>query len=140
MFPEALKTTRMNPIFKKEDPQLPSNYRPISVLSIFSKLYGKSMYFCLYAFLTKYKLLFKEQFCFRNNHSRSHALIILIYLLFKKYLDNDCFACGVFINLRKAFDAVNHEVFLVKLDFYGIRGLANSWLNSFLENKKQYVN
>ena len=131
MFPEALKTGRVTPIFKKEGPQLPSNYRLISALSIFSRLYGKSMYFCLNTFLTKYKLLFKKQFGFRNNHSRSLALIILIHL-FKKCLDNDCFACGVFINLQKSFSAVNHDVLFVKLDFYGIRGLDNSWLKSFL--------
>ena len=96
------------------------------------------MYSRLYAFLTKYKLLFKKQFGFRNNHSTSHALISLIDLI-KKYLDNDYFVCGVFIDLQKAFDTVNHEILLVKLDFYGIRGLANSWLKSFLENRKQYV-
>ena len=94
------------------------------------------MYSRLSAFLTKYKLLFKKQFGFRNNHSTSHALISLIDLV-RKYLDNNYFAFGVFINLQKAFDTVNREIFLVKLDFYGIRGLANCWLKSFLENKKQ---
>ena len=94
------------------------------------------MYSGFYAFLEKYKLLFKKQFGFRNNHSTSHALISLIDLV-RKYLDNNYFACGVFINLQKAFDTVNREIFLVKLDFYGIRGLANGWLKSFLENKKQ---
>ena len=64
IFPEALKTARVTPIFKKEDHQLPSNYRPISVLSVFSKLYEKCMYSHLYAFLTKYKLLFKKTIWF----------------------------------------------------------------------------
>ena len=100
IFPEALKTARVTNIFKKEDPLLPSNYRPISALSVFSKLYGKCMYSRLYAFLTKYKLLFKMQFGFTNNHSTSHALISLIDLI-KKYLDNDHFVCGVFIDLQK---------------------------------------
>ena len=67
------------------------------------------------------------------------ALISLIDLV-KKYLDNDYFVCGVFINLHKAFDTVKHEILLVQLDFYGISGLANSWLKSFLESWKQYVN
>ena len=96
------------------------------------------MYSRLSAFLTKYKLLFKRQFGFRNNHSTSHALISLIGLI-KKYLDND-FVCRVLINLQKAFDTVNQEIFLVKLAFYGICGLANGWLKSFPENRKQYVN
>ena len=139
IFPEALKTARVTPIVNKRDPQLPSNYCLIFFLSVFSKLYEKCMYSCLYLFLTKYKLLFKKQFGFRNNHSTSHALISLIDLL-QKYLDNDYFVCGVIIDLKKALDTVNHEVFLVKLDFYGISGLANSWLKSFLKNRNQYVN
>ena len=130
IFPEALK---------KEDPQLPSNYRPMSVLSVFSKLYEKCMYPCLYMFLTKYKLLFKKQFGFRNNHCTSHALISLIDLI-KKHFGNNYFVCGVFIDLQKAFDTVNHEILLVKLDIYRIRRLSNSWLKLFLENRKQYAN
>ena len=66
-------------------------------------------------------------------------MISLIDLI-KKYLDNDYFVCGVFIDLQKAFNIVNREILLVKLDFYSIRRLANSWLKSFLENRKQYVN
>ena len=85
------------------------------------------MYSCLYAFLTKYKLLFKKQFGFRNNHSTSQALISLINLI-KKHFDNNYFVCGVFIDFQKALDTVNHGILLVKLDFYGARGLANSWL------------
>ena len=107
MFPKALKTVRMSPIFKKEDLQFSSNYRHISVLPIFKRLYKACMYSRLYAFLTKYELLFKEQFGVRNNQSTSHALISLIDLI-KKYLDNDYFVCGVFINLQRAFDTVNH--------------------------------
>ena len=90
IFPEALKTTRVTPIFKKEDHQPLFNNHPISVLSVFSKLYEKCMHSRVYAFLTKYKLLFKKQFGFRNNHSISHALISLIDLM-KKYLDDDYF-------------------------------------------------
>ena len=97
IFPEALKTARVIPIFKKEGL---SNYCPISILSVFSKLYEKCAYCRLYAFLTKYKLLFKKQFGFWNNHSTSHALISLIDLI-KKYLHNDNFVCGVFTDLRK---------------------------------------
>ena len=96
------------------------------------------MYSGFYVFLTKYKLFFKEQLGFTKSHSKSHALISLTDLI-KEYLDNDYFVCGVFIDLQKACDTVNHEILLVKLDFYCIRGLANSWLKSFLESRKQYV-
>ena len=94
------------------------------------------MYSCLCAFLTKYKLLFKKKFGFTNNHYTSHVLIDLI----TKYLDNNYFVCGAFVDLQKAFNTVKQEIVLVKLDFYGIGGLANSWLKSFLKNRKQYVN
>ena len=98
IFPEALNTASVTPIFEKEDHQLPSNYRPISVLSVFSKLYEKCIYSRFSGFLTKYKLIFKKQFGFRNNHSTNHALISLIDQI-KKYLDNDYFVCGAFIEL-----------------------------------------
>ena len=137
-FPEPLKTARVTPIFKKDNPQIPSNYHPISVLSVFSKLYGKCIYSRLYSFLTKYKILFKKQFGFRNNHSTIHPLISLVDLI-KKHLDNDYFVCGIFIDLQKAFDTVNHDILMAKLAHYGIRGLANSWLSSFLKNRAQHV-
>ena len=139
IFPEALKTAKVTPIFKKECPQLSSKYRRIFVLSVFSKLYEKCMYSRLFAFLAKYKLLFKKQFGFRNNLSTSNALINVIDLI-KKNLYNHCFFCRVFIDLQKAFDTVNHEILPVKLDFYGICGLANRWLKLFFEIRKQYVN
>ena len=90
------------------------------------------MYSRPYSFLTKHKILFEKQFGFRNNHSTIHALIGLVDLI-KKHLDNEYFACGVFINLEKAFDTVNYDIFSTRLAHYGIRGLANSWLSSFLK-------
>ena len=59
----------------------------------------------LHSFLTKYKILFKKQFGFRNNHSTIHALISLVNLI-KKHLDNDYFVCEIFIDLQRAFDTV----------------------------------
>ena len=133
------KTAGVILIFKKEDPQLPFDYFPVSFLSVFSKLYEKCMCSWLYTFLTKYRLIFKKQFAFRSKHSISHAFISLNDLI-RKYLHNDYFICGVFIDLQKALDTANHEILLIKLDSYGIRGLANNWLKSFLENRKQYIN
>ena len=133
-----LKTARVKPIFNKDNSQIPSNYSPISMLSVISKLYKKSIYSRLYSFLTKYKMLLKKQFGFRNNHSTIHALISLVDLI-KKHLDNDFFVCGIFIDVQKAFNTVNHDILLAKLDHYGIRGLANSWLSSSLKNRTQYV-
>ena len=139
VFPEALKNARVTPIFKKDNPQIPSNYHPISVLSVFSKLYEKCMYSRLYSYLTKYKILFKKQFGCRNNYSTIHALISLVDLI-KKHLDNDYFVCGISVDLQKGFDTINHDIPLAKLAHYGIRGLTNSWFSSFLKDRIQCVN
>ena len=86
----------------------------------------------------KYKLINTNQFGFRSNHSTEHVLTSLLETI-KKSLDNDEIVCGVFIDLQKAFDTVNHEILPEKLNHYGIRSKENSWFRSFLINRKQYV-
>ena len=138
VFTEALKTVRVKPIFKKDNPQFPSKHHPI-VFSVISKLYEKCMFSRRHSVLTKYKTLFQKQFGFGNNHSTIHALINIVDLI-KKYLDNDYFVCGIFIDLKKAFDTtVYHDILVAKYDHYGIRGLFNSWLISFLKTRTQHV-
>ena len=138
VFPESLKTAQVTPVHKKEDTLTISNYRPISLLSVFSKILEKSMYNRIYSFLCKHKLINTTQFGFRSKHSTEHALISLIETI-KKYLDDGEIVCGVFIDSQKAFDTVNHEILLEKLKHYGIRSKQNDWFRSFLTNKKQYV-
>ena len=82
--------------------------------------------------------VFKKQLGFRNNHSTTDELISLTDLI-TKYLDNNCFVCGVFIDVQKALDSDKYEILHVKLDFYGICELVRSWLKSFPENRNQYV-
>ena len=96
------------------------------------------MYNRIYSFLCKHKLINTTQFGFRSKHSTEHALISLIETI-KKYLDDGEIVCGVFIDLQKAFDTVNHEILLEKLKHYGIRSKQNDWFRSFLTNRKQYV-
>ena len=107
-------------------------------MSVFSKILEKSMYNRIYSFLCKHKLINTTQFGFRSKHSTEHALISLIETI-KKYLDDGEIVCGVFIDLQKAFDTVNHEILLEKLKHYGIRSKQNDWFRSFLINRKQYV-
>ena len=83
--------------------------------------------FTLVFIFIKFKILFKRQFGFRNNHSTNYALIKLVGLI-KKYLENNYYICGVFIDLQKAFDTVNHNILLEKLEYDGSRRLANNWL------------
>jgi retron-type reverse transcriptase len=89
-------------------------------------------------FLDANHCLFKRQFGFRSKHSTEHALISLTESI-RKNLDSGQFACGIFIDLQKAFDTVDHEILLTKLKHYGIRGIGSSWFRSFLSNRSQFV-
>ena len=95
-------------MYKKDDAFLPSNYRPISLLSIFDKLLEKIICVRLKQFLKKHNILYKYQFEFRENHSTSHALIDVVEYIYKSPDDNK-FVFGVYIDLKKAFDTVDHD-------------------------------
>lgn len=92
----------------------------------------------LYSYLEKYNLIYESQFGFRQKHSTSHALVSMVEQI-KAYLDNGKFAAGVFLDLQKAFDTVNHNILLKKLEHYGIRGHVKDWFASFLKDRKQFV-
>ena len=96
------------------------------------------MYNRIYSFLCKRKLINTTHFGFWSKHSMEHMVISLIETI-KKYLDDGEIVCGVFIDLQKAFDTVNHEILLEKLKDYGIRSKQNDWFRSFLTTRKQYV-
>ena len=89
-------------------------------------------------FLEEQSSIYDYQFGFRKNHSTTHALIDLVEDI-RQAIDGNKFACGVFIDLQKAFDTVDHNILLKKLDHYGIRGVANDWFKSYLKNRKQLV-
>ena len=137
-FPDKLKVAKVISIFKKGNPELPSNYRPISLLSIFSKIFEKLMYRRLYKFLEIHNVLYSLQFGFQENHSIDHALVSLTEAV-RNTLDSKRLGCGIFIDLQKAFDTVNHRILQSKLVHYGIRGCALEWLRSHLSDRKQYV-
>ena len=129
---------RVIPIFKTGDRGLFNNYRPVSVLSIFSKLLERVMYNRLLNFLNKYNILSINQFGFRKNHSTSLALIHL-YDKISTAIDNREYTVGIFLDLSKAFDTVNHEIMLAKLEHYGVRGNSLQWFKSYLSNREQFV-
>ena len=138
IFPDKLKIAKVISIFKKGNPELPSNYRPITLLPIFSKIFEKVMYKRLHRFLEIHKVLYSLQFGFQENHSIDHALVSLTEAV-RSTLDNKRLGCGIFIDLQKAFDTVNHRILLSKLEHYGIRGCALEWFRSYLSDRKQYV-
>ena len=121
----------MIPILKKADPLVFTNYRPISLTSNISKILEKLVHKCLFCFLDQNETLYNNQYGFRNNHSATHALIDITEKI-RNALDSKYYACGVFIDLEKVFDTVNHTTLLEKLKHYGVNGITNNWFKSFL--------
>ena len=136
-YPDKLKIVKVIPIHKRDCTQDLNNFRPISLLSIFDKIIEKSLHLRLYRFLES-NILFQQQYGFRKNNSTAYALIQITEQI-KESIDKGKFGCGIFIDLRKAFDTVNHEVLLLKVEHYGIRGSILQWFKSYLSNRKQYV-
>ena len=138
IFPDKMKFAKVIPLFKRGCPLTTSNYRPISLLSVFSKITEKVIFERLYSFLEKHEILYSLQFGFLASHSINHGLVSLTEAI-KNSLDKRKFGCGIFIDLQKAFDTVNHHILLMKLEHYGIRGTTLNWFESYLSDRKQCV-
>ena len=109
--PEQLKQAHVIPTFKKGSRLLVSNYRPISLLSNLNKIFKKIIHKRIVGFLDKYNTLYDLQYGFRSGYSTSHSLIHMTEKI-RSALDNRKVTCGIFIDLQKAFDTVNHDILL----------------------------
>ena len=136
VFPSKLKEAKVIPVYKSDDETEPGNYRPISLLSVFNRLFEKLMYHRLKSFLDINNVLFKAQYGFREKHSTQHAILDTVNII-QNNMDSKLFTCGIFIDLKKAFDTVDHAISLQKLDHYGIRGIINDWFSSYLLARSQ---
>ena len=138
VFPEKMKVAKVVPLFKSGEKNVFTNYRPVSLLPQFSKILEKLFNKRLEKFLNKNKILSDNQYGFRENMSTSLALMELIEDITQS-LDTHRHTIGVFIDLKKAFDTIDHKILLKKLSHYGLRGKSNDWIKSYLESRKQYV-
>ena len=136
--PDLLKIAKVTPVFKKGSRLTISNYRPISLLSNLNKIFEKVISERVYDFLEKYDCIYNLQFGFRKKHSTNHALISITEQI-REALDNRKSAVGIFVDFQKAFDTVNHDILLKKLDNYGIRGNTLNWFKTYLIGRKQFV-
>ena len=114
---------------KKESPYNPGNYRPISLLSCFNKIFERLIHKQRIAFLKKHTFFFKYQFGFRPKHSTTDAIIHITDHI-KCLLGDGNYVLGMFLDLTKAFDTVDHTILLSKLEMIGIRGHANNFFRT----------
>ena len=138
IFPQDMKLAEVVPIFKSKDRSVCTNYRPISLLPVVSKILERVIKKRLYKFIVDNNLLYNSQYGFRNNHSTVNAITEFIGKILKGFEEENC-AISVFLDLSKAFDTIDHRILLNKLEFYGVRGLANQWFHSYLNNRWQQV-
>ena len=138
IFPDKLKIAKITPLYKSGDKADISNYRPISVLTSFSKVFERVIHNSLMSYLDKNNILNPTQFGFRKQHSTNMALIDLIDCI-TNAIDKNEYSIGIFIDLSKAFDTIDHDILLYKLSHYGIRGISLSLFASYLQHREQFV-
>jgi len=138
VFPDVLKDAQIVPVHKSGSETEMSNYRPISVLSYVSKIFEKCISNRIIAYANKCKILCVQQYGFLRGKSTADALISLSEYVYGS-LNEKKHTTGIFVDLKKAFDTVNHEILLCKLEYYGIRGLALRLLTSYLQGRRQAV-
>ena len=139
VFPDSLKIARIVPIHKSGSKRDTNNFRPISILPTLSKVFEKVMHKRMMKFIEKYKLLYSDQYGFRNRKSTSDAILKFTDLCYEALNDKKS-TISVYLDFSKAFDTINHQLLCAKLDHYGFRGSINNWFKSYLNNRKQYVN
>ena len=136
IFPDDLKTGKVAPVFKCGDRDNLNNYRPITVLPTIARVFEKLIYQQLYQFLDKHKILGKQQYGFRSLHSTALALSEATNHWLMN-IDNGNMNSVVFLDIRKAFDTIDHQILIKKLSQYGIQDDELNFFESYLENRTQ---
>ena len=131
--PDQLKIAKVVPIYKSKGKECLDNYQPISILPVFSKILEKLVYRRLIDYIDKNNILFSKQFRFRQKYSTSMALIEFMNYV-SCAIESKLVSIGMFLDLSKAFDSVNHSYL-----FNGIRGISLNWFENYLNNPTQFV-
>lgn len=138
VFPKSMQVAKVSVLYKGGDKNDMSNYRPISILPVFSKPIEKIIYSRLLTFFEKYSVLTDSQFGFRRCRSTETALLVQKETILENF-ESKLLTLGIFVDFSKAFDRINHITLLDKLDCYGIRGIPLSLISSYLQYRSQYV-
>lgn len=138
IFPESWKNSKVYPLHKNGSVNKAENYRPISILPVLSKLIERHVHDWLYTYITAHDLLSDSQSGFRPKHSCTTALTNLVEK-WMKAMHNEEIIGAVMIDFKKAFDLIDHDHLLLKLDIYGFSEIALKWMSSYLNLRTQSV-
>jgi hypothetical protein len=137
-FPDSWKMAHVIPLYKKNDKSMPSNYRPVSLLSCCGKLFERIIFKHMYNYFLENNLIYKYQSGFLPNHSTTFQLVDIFHHICQSF-DNKQYSCMVFCDISKAFDRVWHKGLLFKLQENGITGKLLKWISNYLNNRYQRV-
>ena len=137
VFPDLWKLARVTPIFKSGNKSDAKNYGPISIISVFARIFEKIVHDQLHNFLTINNILTPSQSAFRKLHSTVTSLVNSTDNWYRN-IDKKQLNLSLFLDLKKAFDTVDHKIMVKKLNAIGVRGIAGDWFDSYLSNRKQY--
>ena len=138
IFPDKLKLAKVLPLFKKNDACILDNYRPISLLPAISKIFERVVFCQIYSYFNNENLLYVSQYGFRKEHSTETACLEFLDRIMMD-LDNGKTPISIFVDLSKAFDTLNHDILIGKLQYYGLDDTSVNWFRSYLGNRHQIV-
>ena len=138
VFPDKMKISKVIPLHKNKSKDETNNYRPISLLLTISKILEKAMYHRVYTFLCATQQLYASQYGFRKNHACDQAVGELVSVI-TKGIEQKKMTAGIFLDLSKAFDSLEHRAVLRKMELYGLRGCCLKWFDSYLKDRKLVV-
>ena len=138
VFPNSMKLAVVTPLYKANEPYFVTNYRPISLLLTVSKIYEKVFHERLMNFLEMNDIFFNRQFGFRKGHSTETAVQTLVGEVLSNF-EKKKKTGALYLDLSKAFDTINHDMLLRRLECMGVRGEAHNWLKSYLSDRSLIV-